>query len=164
MLLAGGAAAAVALSSSGEGAVHAETGSPGTIGARVEYVDEPPGDRICEALPSFGNDRLRLRQFMRAVRRLTDRPQVTVAWLIDADTTADKGELARSLGRAGFRVDAGRFEGGSYGVRATRRTSLNLPALVREKDALLRASPARNDRTILMVAYPQAGCEDVGPG
>ena len=149
--------------SSGEGDADAGTAPPGRVEAGVEYVDEPPGDRICEALPSFGNDRLRLRRFIRAVRRLTDRPQVTVAWLIDADTTADKGELARSLGRARFGVDAGRFDGGSYGVRATRRTSLNLPSLVREKDALLRASPARSDRTILMVAYPQAGCEDLGP-
>ena len=162
VLLTGGGGALVLLSS-GQADGDATAAPPARLDARVEYVDEPPGNRICEALPSFGDDRLRLRQFMRAVRRLTDAPRVTVAWLIDADTAAAKDALARSLGRAGFEVNAGRFDGGAYGVRATRRTSLSLPALVHEKDALLRASPARSGRTVLMVAYPRVGCEDVGP-
>ena len=86
-----------------------------------------------------------------------------MAWLIDADTTADKDELERSLTRAGFRVQTGRFESGSWLVTAQGRTRLDLPALARAKKALLRASSARSDRTVLMVAYPRAGCEDVGP-
>lgn len=154
-------AGALLLLSAGEGDGDAETAPP-RVDAGVEYVDEPPG-RVCQALPSFDNDRLRLRQFMRDVRRLTDRPRVPVAWLIDADTTGDKDELARSLSRAAFSVETGRFESGSWLVTAQRRTRLDLPALAREKKALLRASSARSDRTVLMVAYPGAGCEDVGP-
>ena len=103
LLSAGAGAGALVLLPSSDG--DAETAAP-RLDAGVEYVDEPPG-RICQALPSFGNDRLRLRQFMRDVRRLIDRPRVPVAWLIDADTTADKDELARSLSRAGFSVETG---------------------------------------------------------
>ena len=162
VLLTGGAGALVLLSSA-EGTGEVDNAPPGRVDAGVEYVDEPPGDRICEALPSFGDDRLRLRRFMRAVRRLTDAPKVAVAWLLDADTASDTDDLQRSLGRASFEVDTGRFDGGTYGVRATRRTELDLSTLVHEKSALLRASPARSRRAVLMVAYPQVGCEDVGP-
>lgn len=162
VLLAGGATT-LALVSSGQGDNDAATAPPSRGDAGVEYVDEPPGDRICEALPSFDDNRLRLRRFARAVRRVTNAPRAPVTWLIDADTATDKDDLARSLGRAGFVIDTSRYDGGAYGVRATRRTSLELTALVHEKDALLRASPARSDRTVLMVAYPRTGCEDVVP-
>jgi hypothetical protein len=164
-VLAGGGVALV-LSSSGKSDTDAGTGSRVTSGydAGVEFVDEPPGDRVCQPLPSFGEDRQRLKRFTRAVRQLTQKQEVAVAWLIDADTAADKDELTRTLDAAGFTVQAGRFEGGSWSVTATRRTSLDLSALTREQDALLRASPARSDRTILMVAYPAAGCKDTGPG
>lgn len=160
VLLSAGAGALLLLSSR-EGDGDADTAPP-RADAGVEYVDEPPG-RICQALPSFANDRLLLRQFVRDVRRLTDRPRVPVAWLIDADTTADKDELARSLSRAGFSAGTGRFESGSWLVTAQRRTRLDLGALAREKKALRRASSARSNRTVLMVAYPRGGCEDVGP-
>lgn len=159
VLLAGGAGALV-LSANDDAGTAPRAGNPE---ARVEYVDELPGDRVCQPLPSFGKDRLRLKQFMRDVRRLAQQRHVTVAWLIDADTAADKNELARSLGAAGFTVEAGRFDSGSYGITAVRRTSLDLPALEREKEALLRASPARSERMTLMVAYPAAGCADRGP-
>lgn len=68
VVLSAGAGTVLLLSSS-EGAGDAETAPP-RVDAGVEYVDEPPG-RICQALPSFGNERLRLRRFMRDLRRLT---------------------------------------------------------------------------------------------
>lgn len=163
VLLAGGAAAAVMLSTSGDGDGHAKTAPAARGDAGVEYVEDPPGGRICEALPSFGDDRLRLRRFMRAVRRVTDAPRVTVAWLIDADTAADEDELVRSLDTAGYDIDAARFDGGAYGVTATRRTTIDLPALMREKDTVRRASRPHSDRATLMVAYPAAACDDLGP-
>lgn len=74
-----------------------------------------------------------------------------------------QGRACAQPGQGGIKVDAGRFDGGSWGVTATRRASLDLSALVREKDALLEASPTRSARTVVMVAYPADGCEDVGP-